>query len=87
MKPIKFKEQNITFAENQPEYLPLPAFKDPGDQGAVVTCWRLSLYERLIILFTGKLWASSMTYHQPLQPLYFSVIKADIIAEKEESNE
>jgi hypothetical protein len=26
MKPIKFKEANVTFAENQPEYIPLPAW-------------------------------------------------------------
>lgn len=28
MTPIKFKEQNVTFAESQPEYMPLPAFKN-----------------------------------------------------------
>lgn len=27
MKPIKFKEQNCIFAENQPEYTALPAHK------------------------------------------------------------
>ena len=28
MKPIKFKEQNTVYAENQPEYLPLPVLRD-----------------------------------------------------------
>lgn len=28
MEPIKFKEQNITFAESQPQYIPLPARKE-----------------------------------------------------------
>jgi len=29
MRPVKFKGSNIVFAENQPEYLPLPAFRCP----------------------------------------------------------
>ena len=43
MKPIKFKEQNTTFAENQPEYQQLPAFKNDSLQGEVISCWKLTL--------------------------------------------
>jgi len=46
MKPIKFKEMNCTYAENQSEYLPLPAYKDFN--GEVISCWSLSLYEDII---------------------------------------
>jgi len=49
MKPIKFTEQNCTYAENQPEYLPLPAFKDEQPAGQVVSCWKLSFRERIRI--------------------------------------
>ncbi|MCK9596652.1 hypothetical protein M0R19_05670 [Candidatus Pacearchaeota archaeon] len=66
MKPIIFKQQNCTFAENQPEYLPLPAYK--SDDGEVISCWELSLLERVQILFTGKLWLRILTFNKHLQP-------------------
>lgn len=66
MIPIKFKEQTCTFAENQKEYLPLPAFK--AENGEVITCWKLSFIERIKVLFTGKVWQRQLTFNQPLQP-------------------
>ena len=79
MRPIKFKEQNITFAENQPEYLPLPAFKNNSPQGEVISCWKLSFAERLKLLITGKLWVSLLSFNKPLTPSYFSVNKSDVL--------
>ena len=76
MKPTKFKEQNCTYAENQPEYLPLPAFKD--EQGVIISCWKLSFKERLIILFKGELWLSLMSFNKPLTPSFMSVKKSDM---------
>lgn len=66
MKPIEFKEQNCVFAKDQPEYLPLPCHKTEG--GMVISCWKLSVWERFKILFTGKLWMIVLTFHKPLQP-------------------
>ena len=68
VKPIPFKQQNIVFAENQPEYMPLPALKS-GANGEVITCWGLTWRERLRLLFTGKLWLRVLTFDRPLQPL------------------
>ena len=75
MKPIKFKEQNCIYAENQPEYLPLPAFKDNKPEGKVISCWKLSFKERIKLLFTGKLWVCLLTFHKPLTPSLFTVDK------------
>ena len=74
MKPIKFKECNATFAENQPEYLPLPVHKSAF--GIVTSCWKLSLFERVKVLFLGKVYLSLMTFNKPLQPQKLSVQKA-----------
>jgi len=79
MKPVKFKEQNCTFAENQPEYLPLPAFKNKSTEGEVVSCWQLSFSERIRILITGKLWVSLMSFNKPLTPSYFTTIKSEVL--------
>ncbi|GAJ06033.1 unnamed protein product, partial [marine sediment metagenome] len=66
MKPITFKGANVVFAENQPEYIPLPAHivKD----GTVISCWGLSLSERIKIFFSGRLWLRILTFNEKLQP-------------------
>lgn len=66
MKPVYFKEANITFAKDQPQYLPLPA--ERSEDGMVTTCWQMSFKERIKVLFTGKVWLQTLTFNNPLQP-------------------
>lgn len=68
MKIVDFKKRNVIFAENQPEYNPLPAWRGPIPECEVISCWKLSLWERIRILFTGVLWLRQLTFGQPLQP-------------------
>ena len=74
MDIIKFPECNVTYAEDQPEYRPLPALKK--EDGEIVTCWQPSIRERLKILFTGRIWLSVLTFNKPLQPLLMSANKS-----------
>jgi len=71
MKIIKFKQCNAVYAKNQPEYLPLPSHKSIN--GRVTSCWGLNIKERLIVLFTGKIFLQVLTFNNPLQPLKISV--------------
>ncbi len=66
MKLISFPEQTHIIAENQPEYLPMPAYV--SEDGEVVCCWKLSITERLILFFKGKIWHHILTFNHPLQP-------------------
>jgi len=78
MIPITFPECNIEFAKDQPEYLPLPAYKCPNDvRGQVVFCWNFSIWERLVLLVRGKLWHSVFTFNKPLQPMKLQIEKFD----------
>jgi len=87
MKIIKFKECNVTYAKNQPEYLPLPAYKT--SDGMVTSCWGLSFFERLKVVLIGKIYLEVLTFNQPLQPLRMSVSKPTEIktSSKEVMNE
>lgn len=76
MKPIEFKEQNCTYAENQPAYLPLPAYK--SEDGQVISCWKLSFIERARLLLNGKIWLVLLSFNKPLTPSYLSTKKSDI---------
>ena len=79
MKIIKFKEQNIVYAENQPEYLPLPAYKHKSLNVEVVSCWKLTVWERIKLLFTGRVWVQLLTFGAPLQPQYVTINKDEVI--------
>jgi len=68
VKPIAFKGQNCVLAEDQPEYIPLPAHKDTLPFGLVTFCYKLTFWERIIVLFTGKMWHKVLTFNTPLQP-------------------
>lgn len=82
MKPVKFKEVNVTYAEDQPEYNPLPGFKDSGPTGEFISCWHLSFRERIRLLLTGKLWVSLWTFHKPLTPSFFTTKKSEVLITK-----
>lgn len=73
MKTINFKHQNVVFAKNQPEYIPLPALKLNTKNGEVISCWHMNFRERIKALFTGRVWLSLMTFNNPLTPSFISV--------------
>ncbi len=67
MNVVAFKECNTIYAENQPEYLPLHCHR--SEDGKVTSCWKLSVIERLKVVFFGKLYLQILTFNKPLQPL------------------
>lgn len=66
MHPVEFPEQNCCYAKDQDEYRPLPAHRTAD--GQVISCWHLTLGERLKLLLRGRLWFSQLTFGAPLQP-------------------
>ena len=66
MRPINFKGMNCTYSEHQPEYRPLPAHRDAD--GCITSCWYMGLFERFIVLITGRVYISNLTFNKPLQP-------------------
>lgn len=70
MEPITFPQVNKTWAEHQPEYRPLPSFSNDRE---TITCWRLSLWERVKLVFLGRVWLRQMNFGEPLQPQLPSV--------------
>lgn len=81
MKPIEFKEHNVVFGKDQPEYMPLPALK--FEDGTVITCWKLSWKEAIRVLFTRKIWLSVLTFNNPLQPTLLETDEKTLFATNE----
>ena len=82
MKPIKFPEQNVVFAEDQPQYQNLPAFQEEGGNGNVISCWEFTFRERVKILFGANFWVSLMMFGKPLTPSFFTVKKSEVLITK-----
>ena len=66
MKPIKFKEMTSIYAKDQKEYLPLPTHI--ASDGVITSCWKLTMIERLKLLFTGRVYCQIMCFHKALPP-------------------
>lgn len=66
MKPIEFKGQNVIYAKNQPEYLPLPAYVNDNE---TVSCWEFTQDEKIAIANGSPLWIWQMNFKKPLQPI------------------
>lgn len=85
MKPIKFKGSNVVYGERQKEYFPLPGFIDhQSKEGIFVSCWKLSFWERIRALFTGKIWVSKWTFHGALQPTLLTTKMTDVLTYPED---
>lgn len=67
MKPVHFPGVNVIYAEEQPEYLPLPVIKFPN--GETIQCWELTNDELKVIQETKCVWVSQLTFNEPLQPI------------------
>ena len=65
MKPIAFPQMNRTWAEDQPPYLPLPAYTDDRQ---TISCWQMTWRERWRVLLSGRLWLKQLNFGQALQP-------------------
>lgn len=59
------------FAKDQPEYQPLPVWRDTD--GTVLSRWHCTWKERLRILLTGDVYLWQLTFGKPLQPVKLEV--------------
>ena len=76
MKLVEFAEQTVVIAKNQPEYLPLPAYRYRSDpEGRIVCCWELTWRERFRVLFGAPIWHHVLTFNQLLQPQLLTLEK------------
>lgn len=71
MKPINFKEVNVIYGKGQPGVEELPALVNYAD-GIAISCFKLTWWERLQVLLTGRLWHCLYTFGQPLQPMWLT---------------
>lgn len=77
MEPKEFEEVNIYMGKGQPEYKPLPAHRTK--RGEVICCFSLTEAERAKLQETGEIWLSILTFEKPMQPIFLTVDKKDVL--------
>jgi len=60
-------------AEHQKQYNKIPAYFYRDQEGTILFRWKLSMWERLKLLWTGNLYHWVLTFNQDLQPIRLSV--------------
>ena len=72
----EFPEQNAVLGADQKEYTALPCHRvNSSPERHTIVCVKLSLKQRLLVLFTGKVWITTLTFGQLFQPLLVEVKK------------
>jgi hypothetical protein len=64
MKNVDFKEANTILGSDGVKVL--PAYVDEQNH-LVVTCWRMSLWERVKALFSGRVWICTLADKKSVQ--------------------
>jgi hypothetical protein len=65
--------QEVVYAKDQPEYVPLRTLKSSGRMGAVITRWTLTPEQRKAVAEGADIYLELSTFHQPLQPIRMAV--------------
>ena len=78
MKQIEFNEANRSLAVVGKA--PIPAYVEESVP-QVVTCWKLSLWERLKLIFTGKVYTCTLARHDKVQITVLNINKKEIFPE------
>lgn len=82
MEPTQFSPEErwalpahtrVTWAQDQPQYLPLSSLRLEGPEGRVITRWTFTPEERARIAAGEDLYLETLTFREKLQPLRPSV--------------
>lgn len=71
----EFKDQEVVYAKDQPEYIPLPVLRNRN--GVLLSRWVLTDEERKEIARGADIFLSNWTFNQPLQPVRIEVGECD----------
>ena len=78
MKATEFPEVNLRIAENQEEYVTLPAYHNK-EEGSITFCFKLNEDEVNRIKATDEIWFKVLTFNRPMQPIMLSTNKEELI--------
>jgi hypothetical protein len=70
------ESQEVVYAANQPQYIPLRTLCANGQMGAVLSRWTLSKEQREAVAAGADIFLELSTFHEPLQPIRMAISDA-----------
>lgn len=67
------ESEEVVYAKNQPEYLPLRSLVSSGPRGGVISRWTFTPEQRNAIFHGADVFLEISTGHKPLQPIRMMV--------------
>ncbi len=67
------ESEEVVYAADQPQYLPLRALKSKGRWGRVISRWTFTPEQRQAIASGADILLELSTFHEPLQPIRMMV--------------
>jgi hypothetical protein len=73
MQPVKFPQKNFTYTapSDMPDCGDLPCYRIAAQAGTppqAISCWKASFWERVKILFLGRVWLTMLqSSHPPVE--------------------
>jgi hypothetical protein len=67
------ESQEVVYAKDQPEYIPLRTLKSDGPMGAVISRWTLTQEQRIAVVNGADIFLELSTFGNPLQPIRMAV--------------
>ena len=65
--------EEVIYAKDQPEYLPLRTITSPGPRRKVTSRWTLTQAQRDAIMDGADIFLTLYTFSQPLQPISLAI--------------
>jgi hypothetical protein len=67
------ESEEVVFAKDQPEYIPLRCLVGIGVDRRVTSRWTLTPKQRQMVLDGADIYLTLLTYGQPLQPILMGI--------------
>lgn len=72
------EDEELVYAKDQPEYIPLRTLKAKGEMGAVLSRWTFTEEQRKAIAEGADVILELSTFNGPLQPIRMAVATEDV---------
>jgi len=63
------ESQEVVYAADQPQYIPLRTLRANGHMGGVISRWTLTPEQRKAVANGADIFLELSTFHEPLQPI------------------
>jgi hypothetical protein len=67
------EQQEVVYAKNQPEYVPLRTLTSSGPERKVISRWTLTPEQRKAVAEGADIYLQLLTFGAPLQPIVMAV--------------